>query len=899
MHCAMAGAQLAEGATRDPMHRELTLPAGARVLVFSDIHIPAEADSRSLIVAEQLSATIDAVVGPAAVVLAGDCFELDRAASSDPAQMLADHPRLSRALERFTEAPDRHVVVLAGQHDAAIAECERTARPLCERGWTVGDTLDLHLTTATGTKTVRVEHGSPLADGEPAESGDGPESESAETAESADADDHPTGDDAQSTPAPSPRWLRGDDDIDSAEEFFDFYWSRWVTRRLLGVWRPLLAAVLVAQAVLAVADPDGLAAKFALAWGALLVVWAIALAVSVTRRARRRAREIVPARRGVAEHRLRAHGAYLGAAGYSGLVCGATHLPMLAELGRGQFIANTGSCDEITIRCPSWIGLPVFRNVRQLSWVELEAANDLQVRLVVGRTTMLGEPWIEALLARGGDDSVPRTPTTVATLPYGPTSWSTEPATTDWTQRTRRFAAIGLWLAALVNLGSALTRPLRGRAHLLRDVVPLTVSTTARVSTAALAVLLAVLAVGVRRGRRAAWFGALILLVAVTVLDVLKGIDVEEGLLSLAVAAWLVLNRRAFAVRRRHRHRTAPDDRSRAREVVANYGGDTLAYFALRDDKQHYYSGESLVAYAIVGNICLVSPDPIGPPADRVEVWNEFRAFARDHGWTLAVVGAGEEWLTIYRAAGMLDLYIGDEAIVDVQAFTLQGGANKSLRHGVNRVRSRGYHCEFFAASNVDAALQEQLRELMGESRRGDVERGFSMTLGRVFDPDDRDLLLAVAFGPDGSPAAFCQFAPAADIAGYSLDLMRRRESDPTNGLIDFVVVETIEHLRHLGHHGLGLNFATLRTVVSGESHDNPLARVERWAVGRLGDSMQIESLWRYNEKFRPSWRPRYAVIESRADIPAVMMAFARAESWWELPVIGRFVGTRASSSRN
>ena len=282
-----------------------------------------------------------------------------------------------------------------------------------------------------------------------------------------------------------------------------------------------------------------------------------------------------------------------------------------------------------------------------------------------------------------------------------------------------------------------------------------------------------------------------------------------------------------------------------------------------------------------------------------MQVWTAFRAFAREQGWTVAVVGAGTEWLPIYRSAGMLDLYIGDEAIVDVQAFSLQGGANKSLRHGVNRVRSRGYHTEYFDSANVDPALQRQLRDLMGESRRGDVERGFSMTLGRVFDPDDHDLLLAVAFGPDGLPAAFCQYAPAADISGYSLDLMRRRESDPTNGLIDFVVVETIEHLRHLGYHGLGLNFATLRTVVSGESDDRPLARVERWAVGRLGDSMQIESLWRYNEKFRPAWRPRYAVIESRADIPAVMMAFARAESWWELPVIGRFVGPRSASTRS
>ena len=40
--------------------------------------------------------------------------------------------------------------------------------------------------------------------------------------------------------------------------------------------------------------------------------------------------------------------------------------------------------------------------------------------------------------------------------------------------------------------------------------------------------------------------------------------------------------------------------------------------------------------------------------------------------------------------------------------------------------------------------LRDALLEVMTKSRRGDVERGFSMTLGRVFDPADSGLLLAV-----------------------------------------------------------------------------------------------------------------------------------------------------------
>ena len=53
-----------------------------------------------------------------------------------------------------------------------------------------------------------------------------------------------------------------------------------------------------------------------------------------------------------------------------------------------------------------------------------------------------------------------------------------------------------------------------------------------------------------------------------------------------------------------------------------------------------------------------------------------------------------------------------------------------------------------------------------------------------------------MAHGPDGGPVAFCQFVPAPGIRGYSLDLMRRDDGEHPNGLLDFILVRTIEALR-------------------------------------------------------------------------------------------------------
>jgi lysylphosphatidylglycerol synthetase-like protein (DUF2156 family) len=119
---------------------------------------------------------------------------------------------------------------------------------------------------------------------------------------------------------------------------------------------------------------------------------------------------------------------------------------------------------------------------------------------------------------------------------------------------------------------------------------------------------------------------------------------------------------------------------------------------------------------------------------------------------------------------------------------------------------------------------------------------------------------------------------------------MRRDDGDHPNGITDFIVVRTIDHLRALGHSSLGLNFATMRAVLAGETGDGVTTRVERWVLTKMSDSMQIESLWRYNAKFDPTWRPRYAVWDGAARSVPVALAVARAEAFWELPLVGRFL---------
>lgn len=1037
----------------------IDVAVGHRVLVVSDLMLGPDASPSSRSSSFDLAQAIWSWAGPGMVVFNGNLFDLLRPAAAitpngvapgetHPGQagepgadrdqfqghletVLGSHPELADALARFSRTPGRFVLILPGSRDGRLAWDPADADVACSRlGARLALAVELSVATAGGTRKIRIEPGHAL---DPANAFVDPRNEL----------DTPLGHHLITEVLPAigatkGDWLKGMDRLVDRSGLARFVASRLAYRRVLSRswWLaiPVLAALLV-KFPLAFLFRNPSRAHLASDWsGRLLFVGITTLVdlilfVTLTLMASRRAwgrlrASPVGVAGSIGNEPARARARGLINHGYTGLITSHTLRPELAHLGQG-FYANTGAATEVVEERPAWIGLPpVFLAHRQLSWVELEAGADLHVRLLQGRQSVPGANWAERTALKGTRPQDPH-PQVVASFPQGE-SWPSACDPVLRRRRVRRWSAAAIALAGLANFLSAVTPPVERRLRAVLHLVPLGVSETADALVALSGIGLLGLARGVRRGQRQAWTISVVLLAGTALLNVIKGVDVEETVVCLLAAAFLFVNRRHFdasvdrpSVRRgltylaggvilvtlaataaleatlalsRHHHplgtlsaieavaerlvglasvalphrldeflrpalaaiglglaafalflgfrpvvdrrveahqshkaglkaneavltpgdgQWARDDLRpgegpvpaeldaqpshapgwrRAQHVVDRWGRGTLDYFALRSDKQYFFDHESLVSYAVYGGVCLVSPDPIGPEAERDQVWSNFRRHADRHGWTVALIGAGEEWLPIYRAGGMHDMYVGDEAVVDVANFTLDGGKNKGLRQAVNRIAKYGYTISFYDPAHVDASMGDRLRKVMTKSRQGDVERGFSMTLGRVLDPADKGLLLAVASDPDGNPVAFCQYVPAPGVNGYSLDLMRRDEGDHPNGLIDFVVVETIRHLKEANMGGLGLNFATMRAVVAGESGDSLAQRSERWLLKKLSGSMQIESLWKFNAKYDPSWLPRYAVYDSPEHMVAVAVAIARAESFWEIPVIGRFL---------
>ncbi|MBQ0827299.1 phosphatidylglycerol lysyltransferase domain-containing protein [Streptomyces tagetis] len=372
--------------------------------------------------------------------------------------------------------------------------------------------------------------------------------------------------------------------------------------------------------------------------------------------------------------------------------------------------------------------------------------------------------------------------------------------------------------------------------------------------------------------------------------------------------------------------RLTGEDETRLRALLERHGArDSLGHFALRRDKAVVFSpsGKAAVTYRVVSGVMLASGDPIGD----VEAWpgaiERFMEVARAHSWTPAVMGCsetgGEVWT---RETGLDALELGDEAVVDVAGFSLSGRAMRNVRQMVNRIERAGYETRVRRVADLGAAELDRVRHAVDAWRGTDTERGFSMALGRIGDPADGECLIATAHlaetGPPGgqgrSPGgagagadadaygdlkAVLHFVPWGR-DGVSLDLMRRdRAADP--GLNELLIVAALRAAPRLGIARVSLNFAMFRSALArGEKIGaGPVLRAWRGLLVFLSRWFQIESLYRFNAKFRPRWEPRFVVYRASADLPRIGIAALQAEGFLSLaPPLPRFLRRRRPPSR-
>lgn len=321
-----------------------------------------------------------------------------------------------------------------------------------------------------------------------------------------------------------------------------------------------------------------------------------------------------------------------------------------------------------------------------------------------------------------------------------------------------------------------------------------------------------------------------------------------------------------------YRLRTLPRERLQVQKILRQYGESALDVFKLWRDKSYYFNktGDCFIAYRVGNNFALALADPVGPEDRFEETARGFSQFCRANDWGVAFYQALPKYLATYHKLGFKRLKIGDDAIVDLARFTLEGKRRRDLRGNLKKFENNGFHIVQYQPPIAQEVLREA-KSISDDwlSLPGHRERQFS--LGLFDEAYVRTTPLYTLVDRDGRMIAFVNRINSYRHGEATIDLMRHRRDAP-NGAMDYLFTKLLLDCKAESFQRFNLGMAPLNGFR--ESEQPTLEeRAVHYFVRHLNFIFSYSGLRHYKAKFADSWEPRYLVYQNIVALPKIALA--------------------------
>lgn len=308
-----------------------------------------------------------------------------------------------------------------------------------------------------------------------------------------------------------------------------------------------------------------------------------------------------------------------------------------------------------------------------------------------------------------------------------------------------------------------------------------------------------------------------------------------------------------------------------AKSQLDKYGNSAMDYFKTYHDKLIYRSDEfeGFISYRISGNFAVVLESPVTAPENLKAFIKSFDKYCFESGVKSFYYRVAEETLEPFIAAGKKKLYLGQEGVVDLTTFTLDGGSRKSIRNALKKVAEKGYQTKIYTAPVKDGLLQKIKN--VSDEWLVDTEREEIVFSQGMFDWEElKNQTIITVENAEEKIVAFLNVIPDYAKGEGTYDLIRKT-TDAPNGVIDFILVELFKHLKETGYTSVNIGFAPLSGL---DDPKNLTERSMKFAYEKIKSFSHYKGLRDAKDKFSPVWHNKYLVYDQDYDliqVPAVL----------------------------
>ncbi|MDQ3292436.1 MAG: phosphatidylglycerol lysyltransferase domain-containing protein [Bacteroidota bacterium] len=349
--------------------------------------------------------------------------------------------------------------------------------------------------------------------------------------------------------------------------------------------------------------------------------------------------------------------------------------------------------------------------------------------------------------------------------------------------------------------------------------------------------------------------------------------------LQIMELAWLIFLAYVFLHPVFYKPENTQEEIKIARELITLYGKSSLDYFKIYPDKKIFFNAakNGFVSYKVGGQYAVVLENPvIAEEASFPIIIREFEKFCHQNGRQAIYYRVDEKDLMAYTSLGKKHLFIGQEGIISLPNFSLEGGERKSLRNAIRKLSLAGYVSNIYTPPLKEGVIQ-RLKAVSDEWLKEFGKQESAFTQG-VFNPTEIKYQVVITVeDPEDKIVAFINIIPDYCPEEGTYDLIRKT-ADAPNGVSDFLLVQLIEYFKKQGIQYLNLGMAPLSGL---DRAQNLPEKAIRFAYNNLNQFSHLHGLRFFKEKYADTWTNKYLVYTHDLDLvqaPAVLTKVAHYE---------------------
>ncbi len=332
-----------------------------------------------------------------------------------------------------------------------------------------------------------------------------------------------------------------------------------------------------------------------------------------------------------------------------------------------------------------------------------------------------------------------------------------------------------------------------------------------------------------------------------------------SGSLSLAFLVYTLIRPYFF------KSTATPEELERPKKLVSEFGKSSMDYFKTYHDKMIYEPEgiNAFISYRTAGNFAVVLENPVAENEDQmIQCIQMFDRFCYETGFKSFYYRVPEESLPVYKNLKKKVMFIGQEGIVGLNLFSLEGGAKKSIRNALSKVKDRGYTSHIHFPPIKDGLIQK-IKSVSDEWLDYNDRSEIVFSQGMFIWEELKQQTLITVENAEEKIVAFLNIIPSYVKGEGTYDLLRKT-ADAPNGVMDFILIELFSYLKSQNYSSVNLGFAPMSGL------DDPQTFPERsvkFAYEKISGFSQYKGLREYKEKFVTQWYNKYLVYDHDYDL--------------------------------